>query len=398
MKRSVRSSAAVVFIIAVFAGVFAALFFSKFEFYRRQGRSRPSAEAERNRYLAVERWLRGEGHPVRVLSSGGAGSLARGAERTALVFSSSFDWEEAGELDALLDEGYAMTLFIDDWGDENARAFLERQGLSYRIREDAEEDAEEKEAEAAGEEETHFPDFDRAFFAGIAEKEAAGAVHLSDAEGETRLTGWQTAKSALFLTGIPYFMDWELLQNGADGALHAENARLSWRLSGALDPDKKGVLIICGAAAAAGRGRVERTPGFWERFFEHRLGAAVAAAAILAAAAGIWMTFPSFGRWKPERIFPGAPIRQRFVTESRFFKKEKALFVYLEPYADALRARYRAAGVEDDAEIRRRLAADTALDEESAARLLSPRAFPITNGFELEKYRALACRALERLQ
>ena len=170
MKRSVRSSAAVVFIIAVFAGVFAALFFSKFEFYRRQGRSRPSAEAERNRYLAVERWLRGEGHPVRVLSSGGAGSLARGAERTALVFSSSFDWEEAEELDALLDEGYAMTLFIDDWGDENAQAFLERQGLSYRIREDTEEDAEEKEAEAAGEEEAPFPDFDRAFFAGIKEQ------------------------------------------------------------------------------------------------------------------------------------------------------------------------------------------------------------------------------------
>jgi hypothetical protein len=415
MKRRAQNTIPVVFIIAVFAGIFAALFFSKFEFYRRPAQSPPSGAAERNRYLAVDAWLRKEGHPLRILSSGSVRGLADGAERTALIYSSSFDWEDAEELDALLDSGYALTIFIDDRGNEKARAFLERQALRYRIiddlsaaeDEDAEEDAggddaaeaageETADADGAEEEAARFPDFDRAFFAGIDEKRApAEPERFTDWEGETRLCGWETEKSALFMTGIPSFMSWDTLQGGGDGAIHTENARLSWRISGALDREKKGILIIRGADAAGARGRADMRPGFWERFFEHRLGAPVIAAVFLTAFIGFWMTIPSFGRWKPERVFPGMPIRRRFVTESRFFKKERSLFVYLEPYAGALRARYRAAGIEDDAEIIRRLAADAAIDEERAAHLLFPSTAPVSSGLDLEKYRSLGQRALE---
>jgi hypothetical protein len=423
MKQRAQNAIPLIFIIVVFLGIFAALFFSKFEFYRRPARTPPSGAAERNRYLAADIWLRKAGHPLRILSSGGADDLAKGAEKTAIVYSSSFDWDGAEQLDALLDSGYALALFIDDWGNEKARAFLERQALDYRIiedddGEDDEDDGEyeddaadyieeeggsaEADADAAGSaEEPVFPDFDRAFFADSAgmldEKRAAGFERMSDSEGETRLAGWQTEKSALFITGIPFFMRWDALQDREDGAIQPQNARLCWRISGALDPEKKGILIIRSAAAAAGNGRVEAPRGgFWERFFEHRLGAPVIAAAFLTVLAGFWMTLPSFGRWKPERVFPGIPIRQRFVTESRFFKKERALFVYLEPYSDAIRARYRAAGVEDDAEIIRRLAADAALDEETAACLVFPAAAPISNGLDFEKYRALARRVLRQ--
>ena len=87
---------------------------SQFEIYPQKEFIPYSRQARANEYLALDRWLVRTGHPVRVIPSGGAGTLEEGPERYVCVQASCFDWDGAEEtILPWVEKGGRLVVFMD---------------------------------------------------------------------------------------------------------------------------------------------------------------------------------------------------------------------------------------------------------------------------------------------
>jgi hypothetical protein len=302
--------------VAVF-GILAGIFFANFKIYKGDKLTRPSREARKNVYLAADRWLDQTGHPVRVVKWGDGGTLSSATEKTALIFTSSFDKRGYGQLAEWLDEGCSAALFIDSFLSDELDDYLESCGVDSSINDD----------------------YDDIIFTFNGNESPLVTIPHTLGKGE------------LTITGIPYFMQSENLTGTYTGKT-AENIRLTWRLSGGRDAERQGILVIRSKAASAGDTRAwtyDDESDFFQKLNDSGNIAPVWASALLVLLAGFWMTLPVFGKLQKESERAGKPIRERFRAEGLFFKKYNALGVYLVVYADEVKRRLRKNGLPESA-------------------------------------------------
>jgi hypothetical protein len=306
----------IVVAIAVF-GILAGLFFANFEIYQGEKQIEPSRLVRQNVYLAADRWLNRSGHPVRVEKWGNGGTLASASEKTALIFTSSFDKRDYGQLTTWLDSGNSAALFIDSPLTDELTDYLASFGIICSVDDE---------------------DYDIIFeFNG----NESSLITVPSGFGNGELS----------VTGIPYFMQSRILAKTYSDYTD-DNFRLTWFLSGERDPKQKGILVIRSKAASAGETRnwrEEGTPDFFAKLREAGSILPVAISALLTLLIGFWMTLPVFGKLQKDVERPGKPIRERFRAEGLFFKKYNALGTYLAIYADEIKRRLRKNGLPESA-------------------------------------------------
>jgi hypothetical protein len=381
------------------------IFFTFFEIYKKNIIKNYSDSAMKNLYFAADKWLLEEGHQVKIIENGSINDLFDIPEHTALIFSSSFDWIECIKLYELIYNGLKVSIFIDDMGSDSLSALLEKFGIRYQIfnsfnNEISESNINNNEIDSS----YKGADYDKDVYLKIIssnnkdnEKKIDWKI-VKDNEGHIRILGAELNKGVLFVTGIPVFMNWNSLldfnknNNEKNSEINLLNARYTWMLSGDLDKEKAGIVIFRNKHANGYQTHDENTKSFWEQLIENKNIIALSICTIILILTGFWMTFPSFGKWKPERILPGKPIEQRFLTESHFFKKQKCLHIYLEPYAEIIRARYKQLGITDIDDISKRISSEYKIDLETVNKILNPA--NILNAKQLMHYHLTAKRIL----
>jgi hypothetical protein len=297
---------------------------------------RPSAQSRANEYLALDRWLEKTGHPLRTAAAGGLDLPAALPEKTLLIQSSRFDWsgDVSGTFLPWVEAGGSLVIFPDlPWyGEEEAegqRNFLEGLGITTEkssfydeVAEDGEPLPDVPEEESAEAE----PVFDLRVRFILEEKPAFPAFTLQDRHGVIRLVTVPLGRGSVTVSGLPYFM-WSAYLG------EEQNARLAWRVTGALDRENRGIYFI--------RGK-EPVLSLFGRLAERGDLTALGVSALILAVVGLWMVLPAFGRFPKEAERPGKPIGERFRAESRFLRKYGALDLYLAVYVEDLWSRLRA--------------------------------------------------------
>ncbi|MDR2468649.1 MAG: hypothetical protein LBD22_06795 [Spirochaetaceae bacterium] len=393
MKQQQLTAAFTGLAIAVITGAAGLLFFHFVEFYQVNVRQPPAEQVKRNLYQAVEQWLEVEGHPVYRVSQGSARDVCNRPSHVALVFSSSFDWSDGDILEECVRSGLALVIFIDDTERNDLRHFLARFDINYQL---IDETIDVDDVEDAAEMVTEIPengpsvDYDKEIVLGITgdENDLVFEV-LCDASGTARMVKTTLEKGLLVVTGIPFFMQWKhLIREGANVEQAALNSKTAWNLSGALDTDNKGIIMVCSPAAAAKERHDDVSLSLWVEEWQNMRASLMLFGSLCAfVVIGLWMNSAPFGTHRYERVLPGKTITARFGMEARFLKKHRALHKYLEPWSDALRVHFRYLGILDDNEICRYLTAKFNLDAETAALLLTPA--PLRSSRDLLRYRTL---------
>ncbi|MDR0878758.1 MAG: hypothetical protein LBN21_11950 [Treponema sp.] len=294
--------------------------YKNFEIYPRKVPVGPARSVTVNNYYALEKWLAKTGHPVRVEKQGTPGSIVSGTKKAVVIQSSVFDWKNAAEiLTPWIEAGGFLVVSVDDYfdDDEGPAAFLETLGLRYENYNGPDDES------AAPLSEDLSPDFDRNIY--FTYTGAVPAVIMEDPAGIIRLVKITAGKGAVTVIGSPVFMYNDYLEE------RELNARLSWDLTGAAAGDEDpGVLFIHGKRTVkslfgklAERGNI-LPPGL---------------SVLILIVAGFWMVLPSFGLLFREREQSLRPIRERFLAETHFLKKYRALETYLEIYLREIKAK-----------------------------------------------------------
>ncbi|MDR0526558.1 MAG: hypothetical protein LBG79_01860 [Spirochaetaceae bacterium] len=289
------------FIGVIIAFIISAAFFSLFEIRKTKKNTMPKEAAKRNLYLALEHWLEAEGHHVNYFEFGSAADIEKSEIKTILIWSSSFNWNEYAVLRRHIEEGANIIIFIDDEGNEELKNFLSEFNIEYRLF----VPFYEEEDEYSEPEDDLNADLDTDVF-------------FKTDTGQSFLITVPHGKGTLTVSGIPFFMQWSNMLKDMEN-----NAALGWNLSGALDTEKKGVLIFRNKRASAAFSREDERGAFWERFFEYPYGTALCFCAFIVILTGFWMNFAPFGKLKREIESTGNSIEERFRAEARFFKKYK---------------------------------------------------------------------------
>jgi hypothetical protein len=307
------------------------LAYSQFEIYSEKEYIPYSRQARSNEYLALDRWLAGTGHPVRVIPFGGTDTLEEGPERYICVQASCFDWDKAEEtILPWVEQGGRLVVFMDPDEAEYPGSFLAALGIRaepYRYVPDGDDDSSDEDGEEEGD---AFPVFDAriAFYpadAGDGEEPFGSLETVEDMRGMTRIVTAHSGKGSVTVAGRPLFMQNYFI----DGM---PNARLAWRFTGGALEEREGLLFI----------REKRTAKhFFGRLAERGNPFPLVLSVLILAAAGFWMVIPSFGIPLRDEEQPFRPIRDRFLAEIRFFRKYGSLDVYLGLYMDGLRKRGR---------------------------------------------------------
>jgi hypothetical protein len=340
-----------------------------FEIYPVTNYRQPSAESLVNEYLALDRWLQKTGHPLRTGAAGGLELLDTLPEKTLLIQSSRFNWsgEVSGTFLPWVEAGGSLVIFPDlPWyGEEEAegqRNFLEGLGIitekSYSFYDEDREDKETVpgfpgEAPAAAE-----PVFDLQVRFILEENPGVPAFTLKDRRGVIRLVTVPLGQGSVTVSGVPYFMWSSYLRE-------EQNARLAWRLTGALDRENRGVYFIRGKEPAS---------GLWGKLAKRGNITALGVSALILALIGLWMVLPVFGRFPHEEERPGKPIGERFQAESRFLWKYGALDLYLAVYVEELWSKLRSRrGIYRPDQMAPALAELWGMDERGVEKIIHPR-------------------------
>jgi hypothetical protein len=315
-----------VIVFAVLGGLFL-LARHYFEIYPKKAAVPALREVAGNPYYGLEHWLAETGHPVRVKKQGSAALIAAGPEKAALVQAELCDWENAAAiLRPWIEQGGFLVINLEgEYYDEALEELLASFGIwpNYFLPE-VDKDGEESEEGPALREETAFeeeekPSFDQRiqFFA------AKGAdVFSISPEKEARLMQASYGAGALTVIGRPRFMFNTQLKKEI-------NARLAWNLTGAQTPqDNPGLLFIRGRRTTKGLlGKIAERGNFLP------LGVSVLILIVL----GFWMVIPVFGPVFTGKQTSAKPIRERFLAEISFLKKNKALYCYAQTYERELK-------------------------------------------------------------
>jgi hypothetical protein len=330
---------AIILIIAI------SLFFSFFTIQSYLVKTGESIEVKKNIYLAIDRLLMRTGHPLMIYEAGDLDNIIDSGKKKAIIFSSSFDWNCYKELEELIRyENYTIIVFIDGPEDDLLSEFLFNFNIGYYfdgLWKDPDDNESGKNDDIA--------DFDTAVCFNIIESDDSNNKHLDyleDGSGDIRLIRLTINDNSLVVSGTPLYMDWSFI-NDADCR---SNARLAWSISGALDDEKDGFVILRSKKAAAGK-TYHDSGSFFNLFFQNKAAYMIVFSSLALVISGFCVSFPSFGRWKAERKSPCKSIKERFLLEGRFLKKYDALNLYLEPYAERIRAHYHRSGIDNDTDI-----------------------------------------------
>ncbi|MDR2313598.1 MAG: hypothetical protein LBE02_03610 [Spirochaetaceae bacterium] len=286
----------------------------------------PSAEAETNPLLALERWLDSTGIGYRKKEQGNIQDILKGAEQTVFIQASRFDWSGAGEgLTRWIAQGGFLVIsqdYPEDTPEEELEGYLETLGLVNG------ETLSNQDAEDAA----FLLDAARGYR--ITEKPPpVERIAVLWRSGGIRLVSLYIGKGRLTVTGNAYFLNSSFLKDNAD---------LAWDLL--LNPGKTGGVLFIQKPY---QNLLQDNP-FFGRLFTRGNPAALFIAAGLLVFIGFWMVIPLFGRSKPVPELPGKALRERFLAEGRFLKKYRAVDRYLEIYRQALQQHRRILGNEPD--------------------------------------------------
>jgi hypothetical protein len=355
-------------VLALLIGLFFTFF--KIEHYTKYIDS--SDEAKKNKYLAMDKWLKNTGHPVLIHEKGSIKEITEADNKNIIIFASSITDFTTAEFDKLYNiviDGCNLILFLDGPQNNLTDDFISRFDIECKFFKDFSDDEDEdkndnndnkdnKDTEkkknnkiitVEGADKTvpakniyAQSNFDKqTYFRLLNEVEYLyddEYSELKDNDGHTRLVKVNLKSSVFIVSGIPYFMKSLLLK---------KNNSLAWSISGALD--NGGFTIIRSKEAAAGETTHDYyAEGFWDLFTQNPAYKTIFFAVIAVIIVGFWITLPSFGKVLEERTLPGKPIKMRFLSEIRFLKRYGALRLYLKPYTDEIIFRYAQDGIEGD--------------------------------------------------
>ncbi|MDR1505971.1 MAG: DUF4350 domain-containing protein [Treponema sp.] len=332
----------------------------------------PSREARTNPYLALERWLSGQGIQVRTLSGGDIDTVLEGPEKAVVIFAESFDWSEEQEeeyrLTPWVKAGGSLIILINTYyTDWQLAEYLETLGIEEYDRyseetDDSEIDAAEADGGGEADDEsgadTPEPDIDDAteeiivdysahpflddkeFFISETSEDVDKIsfipVSMYENSGKVRffsdrasLVVLEMGDGSLTVTGDAYFL--------RNGSIREEG---NANLAAALFPKTRtenGVLFIRGGVAEK---------HLFGSLAERGNTIAILISTITLVVLGFWMVVPLFGRTKPVKNLPGKPLGERFLAEGRFLLAYNGLDRYLSAYDAELERRRRITGVE----------------------------------------------------
>ena len=312
---------------AAVLGVLAFIGWSLFEIYPQTKFLPPSREARTNRYLALDRWLKGMGIPVRTARSGDLSSLSQAEEKNIFIQASLFRWtdESAEYLASWVEGGGNLVLVLDYYdltsdssGDsiygrsetENCLLLLDKFGVGIA---GDDQDDEDRTWSALS------PDYGANVSFRAARDEHA--LYLKDWTDRAKLAEVKRGKGKFTVTGNPVFL---YSQNLKD----APNARLAWAIFAA---------DISGSGAAASRGwffirGTARVRGLLGDLFTHGNLAVLLVSMLVLLVVCFWAVIPVFGLVRLEDERTGKSLRERFLAEGRFLKRCDALEYYCTVY------------------------------------------------------------------
>ncbi|MCL2319995.1 MAG: hypothetical protein FWC45_07910 [Treponema sp.] len=360
-------------------GLLAFAAWSIFEIYPTTEETPPSHEAKANEYLALDRWLEGNGIKVRTVSSGDLSVVSQAKEKQIFIQASLFNWtdeaakylvswvEEGGHLFLALDRNYS-----DEWEDEEPLFTLL---LEFRITTGKEEGKPGYRYDQAA------PRFDRRI--SFAVDREVPALEIKDFSNVTRLVQVNRGKGTVTVTGRPRFL---LSESIGD----APNARLAWGIFAA-DPGD-GCFFIRGTA---------RVRGLLGSLFQRGNLAVLAVSVLVLLAVGFWTVIPVFGLVRQDEERPGKLLGERFLAEGRFLKRYGALELYRRAYVKEIKRRLRRKeGLSEDDEIQKRITGIMGMSVKNpdlVLRALSPGGEPVRIR-EFPKMVELFMNILGRLQ
>ena len=264
---------------AIAAVVFCLLFFTfRFFFVISPSTTRlpPSREARTNEYLALDRWLKGMGIPVRVESYGDLSTISRAKEKNIYIQASLFDWtDEAVEYLASWIEDGGNLILDEGWFYYEPEMLLEEFGIQYQ---------------------DGFTDFAEV-------KRGEGKiVALKDSD----------------------FMRSSSLDDES-------NIRLAWTLFASEPyPLESGWLFIRGKA---------KVRGLLGTIFQQGNFTVLLVSVLVLLVVCFWAEIPGFGLVKWENEKPSRPLKERFLAEGRFLKRYGALDFYSRVYIREIKRR-----------------------------------------------------------
>jgi hypothetical protein len=339
-----------VFIILILIIVFIAVFcFTQLEIVPDTRWVLPAREVRDNQFYALEEWLKSSGRTVRILPTGNMDVLLNTAEKIIFVENSCFKWNSNAEfLLPWLEEGRHLIISLDSYTQYQLEQFMESLGIasndfynddnetesSFIIEEENIEEEniieEEKDDDESPEEETPDFDFRISFTRTDPETRLKYKTYVINSYGKTKLVKFEIGKGVLIFTGEAKFL--------TNYGLHEkQNIDLAADIFLVDSPGQSsGILFF-------------RSPGNEHHLIgnlaERGNPAALFISLCLLIAGGFWMAIPAFGRYKPSPEKPGKPLRERFLAEGRFLKKNHALGKYIETYEKELEQRSRSRGI-----------------------------------------------------
>jgi len=268
MENKVYICAAIILIIC-FLGV---IFYTYFEIYPTKERIYPSKEANNNKYLAAERWMKETGYNVKVIKNINKINIAEAAEKVVIIDFWFFGENEIKEIIEWVKSGHYLVV-LDDFliEDPEISEFFKEQGL-------------------------------------IMEEKFINQIRLIEIK---------IGEGAITAADMPYFMQNENISE-------IKNAELTWMLTGArTDSNNRGILFI--------RHSIWNTSkSFFGAIMERGNLTPVIISALLLILIGFWTVIPGFGLVIHDKQRNSRPIKDRFTAEIRFLKKYKALDYYLD--------------------------------------------------------------------
>lgn len=360
MDRRLIICTVIIFII-ILLGIIANSFF---EIYDREKYNYPSREVSSNDYYALEQWLKETGHQIRTEEYFYPGVFETITEKVVMVDSWLFNWHNKEELIPWIENGGVFILNIDNryYNDSETliNEYLAGFGItvnfSLRNRNQIEEviidprpytlydDSSPKKTE---EQQKHprppysiYDDLNPKFQENITEKDSYPYFQygisflyepqmnlyseeevflLKDANEIIRLVEVTIGKGAFLITGLPVFMNnWSLRSEA--------NAILTWKLTGGrTDENNMGILLIQSQSRNV-------SYSIFGPIMERGNIIPIIISAFILILIGFWMVIPSFGLVLEEKQRSARPIKDRFIAEIRFLKKQQALNYYLNVY------------------------------------------------------------------
>ncbi|MCL2801758.1 MAG: hypothetical protein FWD28_08385 [Treponema sp.] len=308
MDKRIYICAAIIFILAVLG----LLAYNYLEIVPDKRYVNEAEESYRNSFLAMERWLTGEGYPVSYDDYLYSSELSEQPEKVIIYNSREYydlqmdfvlEWIEQGSFFVLClyrnyennNETKEIFELLYEYGIKVDFRYIHRENRSYG-----------------------FPDFADTTSFELENTTVTSIKTIKDSDGTIRLVEIPIGKGALTVTGAPVFMYSRNLNKDA-------NAALTWSLTGER-ADGNGILIIRDYYRNSPRNQLFGT------LIENGNLAPVGISALLLIVIGFWMVIPLFGQVFPDKKTAVRPITDRFNAEVRFLKKNRALDHYLKIY------------------------------------------------------------------